>query len=122
MIARIPSLEFLHSLCGSFVGAEGLVSLRICRCGYGVALDLTDGGKSTLCGVAGACGSGVECFIQFGLPNVTRTVGTLLNESTLSLAAEEPRIELRLSRQEGGLVATIALDGKAKVAYALVVA
>jgi len=119
MISRIPALEFLHSLVGSYAESDGAARLRIWRCGYGVAIDLSNGEKSILCGVAGASNQHVECFVQIGLPNVTRTLGQLEDGATLCLAAEEVPIEFRLTKVSGGLRVTIAFDGEEKASYAL---
>lgn len=119
MISRVPALEFLQSLCGTYAEPAGTARLRVWRCGYGIAIDLTEAEKTILCGVAGAFNQDIECFVQIGLPNVTRTTGRLLNKTTLSLVAEEPPIEFRFARDEGFLNISVSLDGEAKASYVL---
>lgn len=119
MISRIPALDLLRSLCGTYVDPAGETSLRIWSCGYGVALDLTSKGRSILCGVAGASGQDIECFVQIGLPNVTRTIGSKMSDSELRLLADEPPIEFHLTKNVGAIAVTILFDGQVKGAYAL---
>lgn len=119
MISRIPALEFLHRLVGDHAVAGGAAKLRIWRCGYGIAIDLAEGDKTVLCGVAGAFGSEIECFVHIGLPNVTRMVGRLTGESTLHLVAEELPIEFRFAKVAGSLLISITFNGQEKAAYAL---
>ena len=75
MITRIPALEFLQFICGSYEDKNNETRLRIWGCGYGVAIDLSTKGKSTFCGIAGTCSQEIECFAQIGLPNLARLVG-----------------------------------------------
>jgi hypothetical protein len=119
MISRIPALEFLRNVCGSYSDHSTETGLRIWACGYGVAIDLTAKNKTILCGVAGAFNQDIECFVHIGLPNITRTVGKKLSDSELRLVGEEPPIEFRFTRQEGGLAVVILFEGQEKAAYAL---
>ncbi|MEK8035023.1 hypothetical protein AACH06_29760 [Ideonella sp. DXS29W] len=119
MISRIPALEFLQRLVGSYAELAGPVKLRVWRCGYGVAIDLTEGQKTILCGVAGAFNQDIEYFVQIGLPNVTRTTGRLANKSTLCLVAAEPPVEFRFTKATGSLLVSIAFNGEEKASYAL---
>jgi len=119
MISRIPALELLRELCGSYADVGAGVSLRIWPCGYGAAIDLTSKDRTILCGVAGAFGQQIECFVQIGLPNVTRTIGTMISEMELRLVGEEPPIEFRFTRTSGRIDVAILFDGQPKAAYAL---
>lgn len=119
MISRILALEFLQGLVGSYAELAGPVKLRIWCCGYGVAIDLAEGDKTILCGVAGAFNQDIECFVQIGLPNVTRTMGRLTDKATLSLVAEEPPIEFRFTKTAGSLLVSIAFNGEQRASYAL---
>jgi hypothetical protein len=88
-------------------------------CGYGAANDLASKGRSILCGVAGASGQEMECFVQIGLPSVTRTIGSKISEAELRLVGDEPPIEFRFTRKVAAVDVTILFHGEVKGAFAL---
>jgi hypothetical protein len=122
MISRIPALEFLQSLVGSYAEPSSHVKLRIWRCGYGATIELTEGEKTILCGVAGAFNQDIECFAQVGLPNVTRTVGRLSGKAALCLVADNLPLEFQFAKAQGGLVVSIIFNGQEKASYAMAAA
>jgi hypothetical protein len=94
MLAIIPALDFMRSICGAYRSHEPAASLRVWSCGYGIAMDLAEGKKTKLVGVIGAHGNGVECFVQMGLPNVMRIASPagiieLVNEPTYSFGSAD---------------------------------
>ena len=119
MISCIPALELLRAFCGTYAARGGEAGLRIWPCGYGAAIDLTAKGKTILCGVAGACGQDIECFVQVGLPNVTRTIGRKVSDVELRLVGDEPPIEFRFVRKADGIDVAILFEGQLKGAYEL---
>ena len=119
MLSRIPALEFLRNICGTYSDQSSQTDLRVWSCGYGVAVDLTTNKKTILCGVAGAFNQDIECFVQIGLPSVTRTVGKKVSDSELRLVGEEPPIEFRFTKKASGLGVAILFEGQLKGAYEL---
>jgi len=120
MLAILPALNFMRDACGSYRSEDPPASLRIWPCGYGVAIDLADERKTKMVGVIGADGNGVECFMQFGLPNVIRLTGQLDSKQTIRLAAAEPVIDILISRGTDGLRFSFSLQDREQAAYTFV--
>ncbi len=117
MISRIPALEFLQSLAGSYTETLRNARLRVWHCGHGVAIDLILGEKTVLCGVAGAFNQAVECFVLTGLPNVSRALGRMASESALHLTVEDLPIEIRFAGAKEHLLVSVSLQGQEKASY-----
>ncbi|MES3020607.1 MAG: hypothetical protein V4857_03375 [Pseudomonadota bacterium] len=119
MISVIPSLDFMHSLCGTYKAVEGHAELRVWTCGYGVALDLRGAKKTEFVGVVGAFKTFVECYAQIGLPNVVRFVGEKKSDFIILFTGEDVPLSMELSRENGLVSVTISLSGKEKVYHVM---
>lgn len=119
MITRIPALEFMQGLVGTYRAQAEQVELKVWRCGYGVAIELSSQSKVQMVGVIGACGPGIECFAQFGLPNVVRLHTQAKSGNGVVFQAEEPPIELGLSSQGSSVEFHLWLAGHEKASHVL---
>ena len=119
MLTIIPTLDFMHSICGSYKADAGNAELRVWACGYGVAVDLRGHKKTELVGVVGAFNNTVECYAQVGLPNVIRFVGNKTSQSSVHFACEDMPLEWHISKDTQILRVTVSLQGQEKVAHVL---
>ena len=117
MLTIIPALDFMRSICGSYRSTESAATLRIWPCGYGLAIDLVDDGKTKLVGVVGASGTGVECFAQFGLPNVIRLAGQLDAPATIRFVCEDPALEVSIAREAPSVQFALSIQRNERARY-----
>lgn len=117
MLTIIPALDFMRSICGSYHSTETAATLRIWPCGYGMAIDLVDNGKTKLVGVVGASGAGIECFAQFGLPNVIRLTGQLDAKTAMRLVCEDPVLEVSIVREAPSVRFSVSIAGNERALY-----
>lgn len=118
MIAVVPALSFLGSLCGDYACAESEVRLRIWKCGHGVAIEVRDGGKSPFTGLVGAHGITVECFALIGMPNVLRLAGDLASKTAIRFECDDMPVALSIVRDHDELRLSITFSGVERVAHA----
>ncbi|PPU68743.1 hypothetical protein [Xanthomonas pisi] len=119
MITRIPALEFMQNLIGTYHSSDGLASLLVTRVGYGQLVDFQLGGKVQLAGIIGAHGNSVEMFAQFGLPNVVRLSGSLRSQTEISFEASDFPTSLVLAREGETLTLTSSLNGAPRTNHVL---
>ncbi len=117
MITIIPALDFMRGICGSYRSVEPIATLRVWTCGYGIAIDLADERKTKLVGVIGASGDGIECFAQFGLPNVLRLSGQLLSNGAVRFHCDDPIIDVLIVRDAKWVQLSVSLHGNQTAAY-----
>jgi hypothetical protein len=113
MISRVPGLELMQHLAGTYAAAGNSVQLQIERCGYGFALVLRSDAKLELSGVVGAAGqSELECYAVVGLPNLVRIVGRQPTNSSLKFSSDDAPLDLLLEDSPGGATATLRLGAR----------
>jgi len=119
MITRIPALEFMQHLIGTYRSSDGLASLLVTRVGYGQLVDFRLGDKVQLAGVVGAYGDSVELFAQLGLPNVVRLSGSLRSQTEISFEASDLPMGLALASEGDTLTLTTSLNGAPRTNHVL---
>ncbi|MEJ2791487.1 MULTISPECIES: hypothetical protein [unclassified Pseudoxanthomonas] len=112
MITRIPALEFMQNLIGTYSSSDGLASLLITRVGYGQIIEFRLGDKVQIAGVVGASGNSVELFVQLGLPNVVHLTGQLRSQTEISFEALDLPMGLVLARDRDNITLTTSFKGK----------
>ena len=121
MIAIIPALNFMRSLCGSY-RSEPVATLRIWACGYGIAMDLAEEGQTLWVCVFGACGDCLDCFGQFGLPYVLRLTGQLTSKTAMGFECDDLSLTVSIVRHAEGLHLAMAVQGNERAAYNFIAA
>ncbi|MEA9579510.1 hypothetical protein VC218_11495 [Xanthomonas nasturtii] len=119
MIIRIPALEFMQNLIGTYCSGDGLASLLVTGVGYGQIVDFRLRDKIQIAGVIGASGYSVELLAQLGLPNVVRFSGSLRSKGEISFEASGLPIGLVISREGDTLTLITSFNGAPPTNYVL---
>lgn len=119
MITRIPALEFMQHLVGTYRSPDDAASLQVTRSGYGQMVEFRVGGKVQITGVVGAAGESVELFALLGLPNVIRLSGHLRSQTDIAFEASDLPMSLLLSRDGDTLTLTVSFSDTPRAQHVL---
>jgi hypothetical protein len=119
MITRIPALEFMQAIVGSYQTQDQLVKLQVTGCGYGQSVQLLSNNKVQMAGIIGAAGNGIELYAHVGLPNVLKLTGQLEAANTVAFQENELPITIRFTRNSDSLTLVITLHDAQKISHVL---